>query len=114
MLYARFTTAAAALAYRNALDAAWGFPISEDPLDQHFADVVPNVAAAANPSAEGAAWGLDISCAFQLASDPTQTLLALEMTAIVPFPEGATTFDWDTTNAEWVVQTTGPGLDPSP
>ena len=119
--------------YRNALDALKGFPLpgSSDPFDLHFGDIVPNqimlanariaAAVAANeeplvrdvelvtaPGAPGEAWGLNIADEWPLASDPTQTPTPLQLIGTLPFPVGSTTFDFDTTLSEWVVQTVGP------
>jgi hypothetical protein len=118
-------------AYRNALDVLKGFPISTDPLDQHFADITPNLvqratlriaaAVAANETpaqadvdlvnAEGSptpAYGINIADEWPIASEGGQSLTPSQMLHLVPFPVNSTTFDFDTTNGEWVVQIAWP------
>jgi hypothetical protein len=111
MLYARFTIAAGGLAaatsYRNALDAQYGYPISPDPFDQHFADISANRPAFATPQGEQA-WAFDISMALPLASNPTVQKTPMQLVDVVPLPSGATTFDWSTHDPEWTEQRTGP------
>jgi hypothetical protein len=117
--------------YRNALDVLKGFPISEDPYDQHFADITPNLvqratlriaaAVAANETpaqadvdlinADGAptpAYGINIADEWPIASEGNQSLTPSQLQHRVPFPVNSTTFSFDTTNGEWVVQTVNP------
>jgi hypothetical protein len=118
-------------AYRNALDVLKGFPISEDQYDQHFADITPNlvqraalrIAAAVAAQQEPAqadvdlvtapgsptpAYGINIADEWPIASEGNQSLTPLQLQHRVPFPANSTTFDFDTTNGEWVVQTINP------
>jgi len=116
--------------YRDAIDVLRGYPMSPDPYDQHFADLVPNrviganariaAAVAANQSPAQAdvdlvttpgmeeAWAINIDDSLPLASDPNVSLTPTEMQHMVPFPLAATFFNFDTTLVEWVEQTVGP------
>ena len=88
------------------LNRVYGYPLSDDPLDQTFFDPIYNVAKTKI--------AIDISSPLELASNPgtfktpTELRTILPLSNRVPKPVTGTDFQWDSSDPLWCVQRTAP------